>query len=746
MFKKWFSLVLMVVMLFTTMVFIFPGAVFADTVVAQQGPNPLVFNQAPSSYDGINYLTCFGAERNSGLTWDNSWGYVGSWNDSTTDYLQWTVSVPAAGTYRVFGLIGGAAGTPYKLSVVSNGSSLTFLQSNAGWDKVDAGSITIPAGTQQLKLVRTTSGGSSSFKSLELIKDSDYTQISARQTSFKADTTWFSNAKYGLMFQYGAWGYPQSGARKTLEQQANDFNVTNFVNMVKSTGATYVIWSITWYDYLMDAPIQAVDNIMGNSSLTSTRDLIGDVATALQAQGIKFGLYYHMGVNQNAAWKAKNQSAEWPDVYGYTSCIGDRTTFFNNAKSVMTDIGNRYGNKLNMFVFDCGSCYYGGPMEEFANAARSGNANRLISFNPSTMPRLTEFQDVSFGEGSHGEVTTGSAPVGGNGIFTTGPEKGLLQQGMFIMEQDWGVHTQNQAITTQITSTQAISWVQSAIARRVPLSFNMMMWEDGTVSSQSLSVLTDLKNAIYGGGGGGMVNDTASGITYSGSWSYSNGRGAGDYSNDVHYTSTNNDYCQYIFTGTGVSVIMPKDSSQGNVDIYIDNVLKQTVNTSASSYQAQQTIYSISGLSSGSHTVKIVKKDGTYMQLDAFNVTVSSPAMLNDTASGITYSGSSWATSSGRGFGDYNNDIHYTTTNNDYCQYTFTGTGISYITEKYSDEGNVDVYIDGVKQTTVNCNAASRLVQQTLYSATGLSSGSHTIKLVKISGTYMLVDAFNVTP
>jgi len=121
----------------------------------------------------------------------------------------------------------------------------------------------------------------------------------------------------------------------------------------------------------------------------------------------------------------------------------------------------------------------------------------------------------------------------------------------------------------------------------------------------------------------------------------------------------------------------------------------------------------------------------------------SSSNTINDNDSGITYSGGSWGYAS-RGLGDYNDDVHYATNNNDYAQYTFNGTGIDYITEKNSDQGDVHVYIDGALQQTVSCNNSSRLVQQTVYSKTGLASGSHTIKLVKSTGTYMLVDAFNV--
>ncbi len=113
----------------------------------------------------------------------------------------------------------------------------------------------------------------------------------------------------------------------------------------------------------------------------------------------------------------------------------------------------------------------------------------------------------------------------------------------------------------------------------------------------------------------------------------------------------------------------------------------------------------------------------------------------NDTSSSITYS-AGWSYSTNRNDGDYNNDVHYTKTNASYAQFTFSGTGIQYLTETYSDESNVDVYIDGVFQATVSCYSATRQSQVVAYSNTGLSAGSHTIKVVKDNATYMLLDAF----
>jgi len=71
---------------------------------------------------------------------------------------------------------------------------------------------------------------------------------------------------------------------------------------------------------------------------------------------------------------------------------------------------------------------------------------------------------------------------------------------------------------------------------------------------------------------------------------------------------------------------------------------------------------------------------------------------------------------------------------------------VTFVTEKCFDEGNVSVYIDGTLKATVNCYNATRQVQQSVYSISGLSRGNHSIKVVKSTGTNMLVDEFLIAP
>ncbi|MGW4064194.1 hypothetical protein ACWEGE_38300 [Amycolatopsis sp. NPDC004747] len=120
-------------------------------------------------------------------------------------------------------------------------------------------------------------------------------------------------------------------------------------------------------------------------------------------------------------------------------------------------------------------------------------------------------------------------------------------------------------------------------------------------------------------------------------------------------------------------------------------------------------------------------------------------ATLNDDANGIIYSGP-WYSAGKRGLGDFHDDVHATREDGSQVRYTFTGTGIALFSETYSDEGRMDIYLDDVFQRTVDTTSQVRHAQQSVFSACGLSPGRHTIRAVKRSGTYMLLDRFDVTP
>lgn len=118
---------------------------------------------------------------------------------------------------------------------------------------------------------------------------------------------------------------------------------------------------------------------------------------------------------------------------------------------------------------------------------------------------------------------------------------------------------------------------------------------------------------------------------------------------------------------------------------------------------------------------------------------------VNDNSADITYFGA-WKVSRDRGFGDFGDDVHFTTSNGSSVSFSFSGTGISLFGETNSDEGRMDVFVDGKLQRTVDNTSETRRAQQVLFTACGLQPGFHNIRAFKRSGDYMVIDRFDVTP
>ncbi|HVK25704.1 MAG TPA: hypothetical protein VM677_30460 [Actinokineospora sp.] len=243
----------------------------------------------------------------------------------------------------------------------------------------------------------------------------------------------------------------------------------------------------------------------------------------------------------------------------------------------------------------------------------------------------------------------------------------------------------------------------------------------------------------------GRIDNTSSAITYSG-FSLSANRTFGDYNGDIHYATANGSTATFSFTGTGIDLYGEKYTDQGNLGISIDGGTQETVSTVPADglRKVNVVVYSKGNLAAGSHTVVVTKLSGQYATLDGFLPLQAAPVQhrIDDTSTAIAYSG--YSAQSGRGFGDLNDNIHFASANGSTATYTFTGTGIKVFGEKYTDQGNLGVKIDGGTQETVSTVPADgvRQANVAVYTKTGLSAGSHTIVVTKLSGSWSTLDGF----
>ena len=418
-------------------------------------------------------------------------------------HIAWKLQAPADGVYEVAAL---AAGKGSRLVLTCNGKEQrTAAELGAtvsfGWARVNLGTIRLKAGVNTLQLDVLAAKGFK-FGALEIVQPAVKADLLKDALAMRQKPEWFRNAGYGLMFQWTNRATPPKGAIKPWEEKVNDFDLDGFVSMVEESGAAYVLWSVTWGEQYISAPIQSLDEII--KGRTTKRDLLGEMADALHARGIKLIFYYHYGYDCN-----HSIDADWMKASG--GYKADKTEFYKNWMAIVSEIGDRYGDKLHGWWFDGGQRYYNchfdntpgdkgilsAPFKELTLSARKGNPKRVVAYNSWIKPRLTEYQDYYGGEGAH--VSSGLD----KGSFPSGPQQGLLAHGCFIFESKWGHIQPNTVIPKPKYSLKKLtSLVRKAQQEQSPLSINLEMYEDGSVSPDSVALLRNLKSVIRDGRSG----------------------------------------------------------------------------------------------------------------------------------------------------------------------------------------------------------------------------------------------------
>lgn len=99
--------------------------------------------------------------------------------------------------------------------------------------------------------------------------------------------------------------------------------------------------------------------------------------------------------------------------------------------------------------------------------------------------------------------------------------------------------------------------------------------------------------------------------------------------------------------------------------------------------------------------------------------------------------------------GSYGGYVTYRADAGGYARFTFTGREFAWVSTKAENRGKADVYVDGVKQTTVDLYSGPNLTRQVVFRKTFAASGSHTLEVRPLgtkntssSWTRVDIDAF----
>ena len=249
--------------------------------------------------------------------------------------------------------------------------------------------------------------------------------------------------------------------------------------------------------------------------------------------------------------------------------------------------------------------------------------------------------------------------------------------------------------------------------------------------------------------GEGTYDNTDSSFVYSGNWATYND--PNPYNGSIRYSTTVGNFVSFIIEGQQFKLIYTGDTSRGTLDIFIDDVLVDNLNEYNTTLKWKSEWVSPE-LSSGKHLVRLVHSSGTAVDIDAvqvFSTPIPPPAPVgpgtyNDTDPAWSYS-TGWNTYSGSG--PYGNSMHYTSTQGNYAEITFTGSQFALTFSKYSNYGSIDVYVDDVYLDTIVATSPT-LAWQSTWTSPDLGAGTYTVRFQHAggSGTLIDIDAIEILP
>jgi hypothetical protein len=201
------------------------------------------------------------------------------------------------------------------------------------------------------------------------------------------------------------------------------------------------------------------------------------------------------------------------------------------------------------------------------------------------------------------------------------------------------------------------------------------------------------------------------------------------------------------FTGKGVMTIPVRSPGDGTKTLWL-------APSGTTTFAAGPTMTSASGTST---SIRVPQTAGDYRLyvVDAQgNASAASKALVrqrwnhvDDRTAGVTYSGtwSNWNDTK-----DMNGSEKFTSTAGNYAEFSFTGSGVRYLSMTQPNMGKVDVYLDGaLAQAGIDAYASTVTKQVPLFEKTDLAAGPHTIKVVctgtknaASSNTVCALDAF----
>ncbi|MEA2736290.1 MAG: hypothetical protein QOE14_2741 [Humisphaera sp.] len=193
---------------------------------------------------------------------------------------------------------------------------------------------------------------------------------------------WLRDARLGVMTHYlPDWIEKKQWTADEFNALIDGFDVDALAAQLESVGCKYYLFTIGQNSGFYNAPNATYDEIVGHKpSHCARRDLISDLSTALKLHGIKLMVYLPAGAPSQD--KIAREKLQW------TNGPHRNAEFQRNWERIIKEWSDRWGTNVSGWWFD--GCYWPNHMyrgdapnfESFAAAARSGNPDAIVAFNP----------------------------------------------------------------------------------------------------------------------------------------------------------------------------------------------------------------------------------------------------------------------------------------------------------------------------------------------------------------------------
>lgn len=314
---------------------------------------------------------------------------------------------------------------------------------------------------------------------------------SSAQAAAPARADWMREARWGVMTHYLAdWRAQVDGGEMTparWNQLVDGFDVEALATQLQAAGAGYYLISIGQNSGYYLAPNATYDRLTNaKTSKCSRRDLVGDLAAALGKRGIKLMVYLPAGAPSRD--KAAAAALEWENGPHRNAA------FQKKWQRIIADWSARWGTRISGWWFD--GCYWpnhmyrakGAPdFASFAAAARRGNLEAAVAFNPGVMYRpisMTPEEDYTAGEVDHPVRWEPRRAMDGR-------VDGAQIQVLSYLGETWG-----KGASPRFSTEEAVAQSQRIAAEGRVVTWDVPVRTDGTLAPEYVAQLQAIGAAL----------------------------------------------------------------------------------------------------------------------------------------------------------------------------------------------------------------------------------------------------------